>query len=152
MSKKKDIEEKQEVVWGNSGVQITCMLVLQCDTELLYYLPHMKTGVLFRKPNISELRRSLLRVSLWGFSTTFINVSQDGEREVPDQLAEDIFTMALRSPCHLQTRNIAHHQKSPTHVTSSFQFCTYRHFKVKTKSFQLPILARILCSLFTSSL
>lgn len=71
---KKDLEEEQEVLQSKGWAQITCMPVLQYDTEYCS-LFCLKIGVLFHKPSVWNLRRTFLMVPpTTGFSGIFITL------------------------------------------------------------------------------
>lgn len=69
---KKDLEEEQEVLQSKGWAQITCMPVLQYDTEYCS-LFCLKIGVLFHKPSVWNLRRTFLMVPHDGIFRHFHN-------------------------------------------------------------------------------
>lgn len=95
-----------------------------------YYTTYLKTGDLFYKPHINELRRTLLMVPLWDFQS-LNNVFWDRERKVLKSW-QRLFTLTFSPPSqqHFPPPGISH--------TSTFQLCITWHFKVKEDLSSFP--------------
>lgn len=101
-----------------------------------YHTTYLKTGGLFHKPHMSELRRTLLTVPLWDFQS-LPSMSPGTERGKLLNRWQWMFLQWLYT--HLVTSKPETFSTTRSSHKSTFQLCISWHFKVKARPFQLHV-------------